>query len=66
VIKVVSYKDGKPSSDFEAIKIERKPVSADAFQPPAGYSVVNMGDMMRQMHQGMQKMQQQQGKPPTQ
>jgi hypothetical protein len=59
ILKAVSYKDGKPKVELEATKIERKSVDASTFAPPAGYTVVNLGDMMRQM-QGMQ-----QGKQPS-
>jgi len=62
ILKIVSYKDRKPTVEMEAIRIERKSIPASAFEPPPGYTVVNLGDMMRQMH-GMQG--QQQGKPPT-
>jgi len=68
ILKLVQITDGKPHTVIEAIKVERKPVPPDAFQPPAGYTVMNMGDMMRKAQQNMQEQMKQQGsaKPPSQ
>jgi hypothetical protein len=69
IVKAVQVVDGKPRTSIEAIKIERKPVSPEAFQPPAGYTVIDMGDMMRKaQEQRQQQMKRQQGpsKPPSQ
>jgi hypothetical protein len=57
VIKVVEFKEGKPHTSMEAIKIQRLPISEAAFEPPAGYKEVNMHDQLVKMQQGMQKMQ---------
>jgi hypothetical protein len=56
ILKVVSYKDGKPVTELEATKIERRPVSDAEFKAPAGYQVVTMGGLMDQMRD-MQKSQ---------
>lgn len=51
VLKIVEFKDGKPRTAMEAVSISRAAVPDAAFQPPAGYTAVNLGQMM----QGMQK-----------
>jgi Domain of unknown function (DUF4412) len=55
-LKMEGQKDRKFS--MVVTKIERKSLSNDLFQPPAGYTEMNMGRMMEQM-------QKRQGKPPT-
>jgi hypothetical protein len=57
ILKVTKVEDGKPVTEMEATKIERKLVSDDAFKPPAGYTEVKMGDMMRQAQNAMKQMQ---------
>jgi len=51
VLKIVEFKDGKARTAMEAVSISRAPVPDAAFQPPAGYAAVNIGQMM----QGTQK-----------
>lgn len=67
VLKVVEIKDGKPITAIEAIRIDRTPVSATAFQAPAGYTKVDMGEQMMKMHQMQQRSQEHApaAKPPT-
>jgi hypothetical protein len=43
VVKVTTTKDGKPDVTMEVTKIDRSPVSSDAFSPPAGYTPIQMG-----------------------
>jgi Domain of unknown function (DUF4412) len=57
VIKMVEFKDGKPHSSMEAIKIQPLSISDTEFEPPAGYKEVNMHDQMVKMQESMQKMQ---------
>jgi hypothetical protein len=57
VIKMVEFKDGKPHSSMEAIKIQPLAVSEAEFEPPAGYKEVNMHDQLMKMQGAMQKMQ---------
>ena len=57
ILKVTKIEDGKVVPQLEAIKIEPKPVSDDAFKPPAGYTEVKMGDMIRQSQNAMKQMQ---------
>jgi hypothetical protein len=54
ILQVVQVAGGKPDTVLEAIKVERKSVDPAAFQPPAGYTVMNMGDMMRKAQEHMQ------------
>ncbi|HEY7634934.1 MAG TPA: DUF4412 domain-containing protein [Gemmatimonadales bacterium] len=55
VIKMVEFKDGKPHSSMEAIKIQRLPIAESAFEPPAGFKEVNMHEQVVKMQQAMQK-----------
>jgi uncharacterized protein DUF4412 len=57
ILKVTKIEDGKPVPEMVATKIDRKPVSDDAFKPPAGYTEVKMGDMMKQAQGAMKQMQ---------
>ena len=57
ILKVTKIEDGKPVPQMVATKIERKPVSDDAFKPPAGFTEVKMGDMMKQAQGAMKQMQ---------
>jgi Domain of unknown function (DUF4412) len=68
ILQVVQVTGGKPDTVLQAIKLERKSVDPAAFQPPAGYTVMNVGDMMRKAQQQMQEQMKQQGstKPPNQ
>ncbi|HEU4648126.1 MAG TPA: DUF4412 domain-containing protein [Gemmatimonadales bacterium] len=68
ILKLVQTTGGTPTTVLEAIKVEQKSVPPDAFQPPAGYTVMNMGEMMRKAQQNMQEQMKQQGsaKPPSQ
>jgi hypothetical protein len=43
VVKVTTTKDGKPDMTMEVTKIDRSPVSSDEFNPPAGYTPLQMG-----------------------
>jgi hypothetical protein len=58
VVKIVEKTDGNSRTVMEAIKIQRMPVGRQSFEPPPGYSEVNMHDQLMQMQQGMQGMQQ--------
>ena len=62
ILRAKSFRDGKPKTDLEAVKIERKALGDDVFAPPAGYKEIRLGDMMRQAHGAMQ--QQMQGQKP--
>ena len=55
ILKATSLKEGKASTQLEAIKIERKILGNDVFAPPAGYKELRMGDMMMQAHKAMQQ-----------
>lgn len=55
VLKIVEVKDGQPRTMMEAVAINRTPVPAAAFQPPAGYTEVKLADQMTKLQQGMQK-----------
>jgi hypothetical protein len=68
IVKAVTIENGKARTAVEAIKVERKPISPAQFQPPAGYAVTDMGDMMRKAQIQMEQMKRQQGarKPPPQ
>jgi hypothetical protein len=57
ILKITKIADGKSVPQMEATKIERKVVSDDAFRPPAGYTEVKMGDMMKQAQGAMKQMQ---------
>ena len=67
VLKMTDLDNGKSIVEMEAVKIEPKSVSDDAFKPPAEYTGQNMGQMMQQAAQRMQmmkeRMQKSQGKP---
>ena len=47
VLKIVEFKDGKPRTAMEAVSISKASVPDAAFQPPAGYTAVNIGEQMR-------------------
>lgn len=50
-LKVVSYDKGGKSSDvMVATKIEAKSIDPSMFQPPAGYTKMDMGAMMHRSH----------------
>jgi hypothetical protein len=57
ILKVTKIENGTPVPQMVATKIERKVVSDDAFKPPAGYTEVKMGDMMKQAQGAMKQMQ---------
>jgi len=57
ILKVTKIEDGKRVPQLEATKIERKPVSDDAFKPPVGYTELKMHDMMMQAQNAMKQMQ---------
>src|SRR5579863_2077378 len=42
ILKLTASSAGQPGFSFEATKIDRSPVSDDAFSPPAGYTQVQM------------------------
>jgi hypothetical protein len=69
ILKLTSIENGKPFVEFEATKVERRPVSDAEFQPPAGYTGTSMGAMLQQSAQQMKALQEQrkqqtgQGKP---
>src|SRR5437660_196006 len=47
LLKASEERNGTMVTILEVTKIDRHAVSASAFQPPAGYSEMNLGDMMR-------------------
>jgi Domain of unknown function (DUF4412) len=55
ILKATSIKNGKTTTELEAIKIERKALGAGTFAPPAGYKEIRMGDMMMQAHKAMER-----------
>ncbi len=61
ILKATTIKDGKPTTEFQATKIEPKVVSDAVFAPPAGYKEVRLADMMMQAHGAMEKMHKEQG-----
>jgi hypothetical protein len=54
ILQSAEIKNGKPVVQLEATKIERSSVSDAQFEPPPGYQVTDMGEMMKAMHQGQQ------------
>jgi hypothetical protein len=42
ILKLTSTSNGQPGVDIEVTKIDRSPVSDDAFSPPAGYTQIQM------------------------
>lgn len=62
ILKATGVKNGKPTTELEAVKIERKAVGDDLFAPPAGYKEIRMADMMMQGHNAMQMMRNRQGR----
>ena len=66
ILKVTKIENGKPVPEMVATKIERKVVSDDAFEPPAGYTEVKMGDMMKQAQGAMKQMQEKMKQKPQQ
>jgi hypothetical protein len=62
VIQTAEIKNGKPAVQMEATKIEKGPVPDAMFEAPAGYKVVNMGEMIQQQVKAMQQMQEEQKK----
>jgi hypothetical protein len=66
LVKATTIENGKSYVSLELIKVERKSVPSSAFDPPAGYTVTNFGDMMSKAAGAMQQMQQgRKGKPPV-
>jgi hypothetical protein len=57
VIKMVEFKEGKPHSSMEAIKVQPMAITQSAFEPPAGYKEIDMHDQLVRMQGAMQKMQ---------
>ena len=57
LLKMTSIENGKTTVDMEATKIEKRSISDDAFNPPAGYTGQSMGQMMMQAQQQMKMMQ---------
>lgn len=53
ILKATSLKEGKATTQMEAIKVERKALGDDVFAPPAGYKEIRMGDMMKNTMQRM-------------
>ncbi len=47
LVKATTIEDGKPYVSLELIKLERKSVPASTFEPPAGYKIQSMGDMLQ-------------------
>jgi hypothetical protein len=48
ILKITKIENGKAVPQLEATKIEPRTVSDDAFAPPAGYTEVKLGDMLKQ------------------
>jgi len=63
ILKATSIKDGKPTTEFQATKIEPKSVNDAVFAPPAGYKEVRLADMMMRAHGAMEMQKGQSGKP---
>ena len=57
ILKATSFKDGKATTQMEAIKIERKTLGDDVFAPPAGYKEIRLADMMMNARGAMQQLQ---------
>ena len=53
ILKATSVKDGKVTTELEAIKIEPKVVSDDAFEPPAGFKEIWLGETMLKAQNAM-------------
>jgi hypothetical protein len=65
VIKATTTENGKSYVSLELIKLDRKKISDAAFNPPAGYQVRTMGDMMQGASDAMEKIKKARGgKPP--
>jgi hypothetical protein len=65
VIKATSIENGKSYVSLELIKLDKKSVSSAVFEPPAGYQVRNMGDVMQGATDAIEKMKKaRSGKPP--
>jgi hypothetical protein len=61
ILQASTIEDGKSQLLLEATKIEPKPVSASLFEPPPGYEVVDMGEMLEEQMKAMQQMEQNPG-----
>ncbi len=65
VIKATSIENGKSYVSLELIKLDKKKIADSAFEPPVGYQVRSMGDMMQGVTDAMDKMKKARGgKPP--
>jgi hypothetical protein len=64
ILKFTEITGGKRTVRVEATKVDRKPVSDASFEPPPGYKVVNMGEMLQEQMKMMQQMQQQKPQKP--
>jgi hypothetical protein len=55
ILKAARIENGQARNDLEAIKIERATVPDSMFAPPAGYTAINLADMMMKAHGAMPK-----------
>jgi hypothetical protein len=55
VLKASKLEKGELRTELEATKVERKPVSDDAFLPPTAFKEVRMGEMMMKAQKAMQR-----------
>lgn len=65
ILQTSEIKDGRTTVWLEATKIERKPVSDSQFEPPPGYQVVDMSEMLQAQMKGLQKLQEMQEQKPN-
>ncbi len=66
LMKATATEDGKTFNSLELIRFERKSVPSSAFDPPAGYQVESMGDMLGKASGALEQLQKLRPKrPPT-
>ena len=56
LVKATTIEDGKSYVSLELIKFERKSVPASTFEPPAGYKIQSMGDMLQKASGAMDQL----------
>ena len=57
LMKATANEDGKSLNSLELIRFERKSVPASAFDPPAGYEVQSMGNMLNKASGALEQLQ---------
>ncbi len=66
VIKATTVEGGSSYVSLELIRLEKKKIPESAFEPPVGYQVRSMGDMLKGATDAMEKMRKaRSGKPPV-